>query len=496
MSRTGTDLGNKLKISIAQSIILFFIFYISITAGSIQIDDRGSSYLFLFIAQILLLPFISVLSFKVFPKVSIYLESLEILMFLMLLLVFLKFPAEAIMLSIAILLSVLKISNPRKDFPRVGVFMAISFLMYFLGESVQFIIQPRLSPVVMIPLKYVYILPGELFPWIYRDGINLYGSVLTLTTSPLVILIFSAIAIISTDNFFRIYGLVNGKRGAGMAVTGFQGAAASLSCQCEGCIAVLPSVSAAILTVAMIPLIMESFILLILTNVITGMVTSRYGAFSSAFSRIISVLSRYLLVLVLISIPIISSILAMGGYFRTPIFIFGLSMAGAFAGYLMGSNSVRKRFLFSKCLKSLLIVAGLTGILIWYVPSVTYYLVNFFPAFLFMSFITLVSGFLLGVMRWQIKAGYLVGEIATLAIGVLDISLFYLSLEFRFNPWAVFSYSSLLFFELISWGIMVPAMWISTQQTLIGSSRLEISSEIADSQIILRRHGTSDNQRI
>lgn len=496
MWRTGTVPGNKLRISIAQSLIVFFTFYLSIVSGNIQIDDRGSFYLFLFMTQIILLPLFSVLLFRVFTRVGIYMESLEILIFLMLLLVFLKFPVEAIMLSITILLSVLKISSPRKDFPRVGAFLAISFLMYFLGESVQFIIQPRPSPVVMIPLKYVYILPGELFPWIYRDGINLYGSVLTLTISPLVLLIFSAIAIISTDNFFRIYGLVNGRRGADMAVTGFQGAAASLSCQCEGCIAVLPSVSAAILTVAMIPLIMESFVLLLLTNVITGMVTTRYGAFSSAFSRIMSVLSRYLLVIVLISIPIISSIMVMGGYFRTPIFIFGLSMAGAFAGYLMGSRAFKRRFLFSKALKALLIAAGLTGILIWYVPSVTYYLVNFFPAFLIMSFISLAAGFLLGVLRWQINAGYLVGEITTLAIGVLDISLFYLSLEFRFNPWAEFSYSSLLFFEIISWGIMVPAMWISTQQTLIGSSRVEILSETPDSHLFLRRQGASGNQRL
>jgi hypothetical protein len=459
-----------LEISVAQSVIIIFSFYISLKSGVIQVDDRGVSYLIYFITPVAFLPLLSYLSSRYFGRILIYLESLEIFLFSLLLLVFLKFPVESILMLVSISLAFLKIENPRRQFTRISAFLAISVLMYFLGESLQFIFQPYSSPVTMIPLKYVYILPGSPLPWIYTSGFNLAGTVLTLTISPLILLIFSAISIISTDNFFKIYFLVKRGRKSGFAATGMQGAAATLSCQCEGCIAVLPSVSAAILSLAMIPLIMESSILLLLTNAITSLVATRYHEFSMVFTKFTAVMGRYLLALTLISIPVLSSVLALEGYFRTPLFIFGIGMIGALAGYLCGARMGRLNTNLNMPFKVSLVILGLTGILLWYIPFITIYVVNDISVFIIMNSVTLLSGVVLGIMRWQIRSGYLIGEISTLAIGLLDVSLFYISIQFRFNPWSEFTYSSLLIFEIIAWGVMVPAMWISTQQTLIDAS--------------------------
>lgn len=455
----------RMTLSLIEGALTALIFIPALN-HSILIDDRGIVYYMIPVSFFISIPIIFIITEYMNLRISRYFSYLQVFNSFLIVLLFLYHPSYLVFAVIIFAFSILSINGIRKNYAPFLAFMAFSLFMYYLGESLQFISQPVNSSITVIPLKYIFIFPGQSMPWIYSYGVNIYGSIVTLTLSPFIILIFTSISILAVDNFYGIFRILSGSGNSGIAVSGVQGIAGALSCQCEGCIGLLPSVAAAIVTVGMIPLILESWIFLLMTNLIFWMVKSNYSAFYGKLTKYVNSIGRMVLYTALITLPTASTIAVYLGYFRTPLFIFGTSMVGAFIGYLIGSlygeYIMKKRTLWSFPL----LLLGIFGIFVWFLPYLAYLAQSSFPVFAAMSISTISGGLAVGAIRKILPKGYLVSETISISMGIFSLLIFYLGLEYRINPWPFFSLSSVLIFEIAAWGTMVPLMWIVTQSTI------------------------------
>ncbi|MCL4438589.1 MAG: hypothetical protein M1616_04430 [Candidatus Thermoplasmatota archaeon] len=466
MAGTGTNNHFRWAIASVEAAMTAFLLLVPAMNQSILIDDRGfTDYLFV-VAFFTSVPLIFIFTEYMNYRFYRYFGYLQIFNAILLLLMFLYHPEYLVFAVLIFAFSIISFNGILRSYGRFLAFTGFSFFMYYLGESLQFISQPLTAPVTVVPLRYIYIFPGQPLPWIYSSGVNIYGSLVTMTLSPLIILIFTSISILAVDNFYGIFRILSGNGNSGMAVSGVQGIATSLSCQCEGCIGLLPSVAAAIVTIAMIPLILESWVLLLMTNLILWFVKSNHTVFYGKFTEYVKTVSRAILMAGLLILPSVSTFAVYMGYFKTPLFIFGTSMAGAFLGYLIGSlyggYILRRNTIWAFPL----LIAGSLAIFLWFVPVLTALVLESFPVYALMSLTTITGGIAAGSVRKVFSRGYLVSEFLSLAMGIFSLLIFYVGLEYRFNPWPFFSLSSVLVFEIAAWGTMVPLMWVATQSTI------------------------------
>lgn len=446
--------------------VLTAILFIPALNHSILIDDRGLMYFLIPASFFISVPIIFAITEYLDLRISRYFSYLQVFNSSLMVMLFLYYPSYLVFAIIILVFSLLSINWTRKSYASFLAYMAFSMFMYYLGESLQFISQPSSASVTVIPLKYIFIFPGQPLPWIYSYGVNIYGSIVTLTVSPLIILIFTSISILAVDNFYGIFRILSRSGNSGMAVSGVQGIAGALSCQCEGCIGLLPSVAAAIVTIGMIPLILESWIFLLMTNLIFWVVKSSYPVFYGKLTGYVNTIARAILYAGLITLPTVSTLAVYLGYFRTPLFIFGTSMAGAFLGYLIGSLYGGYILKSRKLWTIPILFAGTFAVFVWFDPLLANLALNSFPAFAAMSLSTISGGLAVGAIRKVLPRGYLVSETLSISMGIFSLLIFYLGLEYRINPWPFFSLSSVLVFEIAVWGTMVPLMWVVTQSTI------------------------------
>lgn len=461
---------NSSAVPFLQVLSISLTITLSIENGTF-IKDTGTFPLFLFIlGTFISVPFLGLLFKESHKTVHLYLVGLELFLYVIFILLFFTEWFLLPLLVIPFALSLFKI-DLKKGFAwplkKILIFVGLSFLMYFLGSLLQFIIQPLNAPVTLVSLKEVFIFPGEQFPFLFYFGMNIYGSVLTITISPLTLLVFSVVSALVAENYEGFFTVLRGRGGSGLK-SAIYGVTAALSCQCEACISLLPAMIFVIVTITMIPLILESILLLVLSSYFIR--SYRRGVSIFVFRKLSGWYSAREIAFAAFLVSAITPLELFGlylGWLHTPIFFFGISMMNTLSGYVLSKTaSSYLHAHFNHILSIALIAAGSILSLAWYIPALTSYAFSSGIAFSIMAISSLLAGIFFGAAHSAMKNGYLVPEAVSLIYGIFIIIIFYISIDFRLNIWPEFSYSQTAIFEIVSWAVMLPLMWIFTQMAL------------------------------
>lgn len=413
-----------------------------------------------------------------FATARFYFRTLTLLIFAGLLMISLH-SAILLVISIAIFLPyaaswVFEYRHRKNSVKKLVTFTAAILFMMFVGNVVHFFVTPAWYPATFTPIQDQFAPPGGVVPFLLYYGMSLYSPFFQISLSPVSFLIFTLISAILTENYFGIFGLV--QRGNGK--TKIQGTAygviSLLSCQCEGGISLLPTMAVLIISISMIPILGESLLLLILTNLLINryyMKGSRVRFFNR-FSGIERKASGIILAAMLfIGTPVAEVAGIYLGLLSNMFFFFGIGILMTVSAYyeviVIGKLLGYRRTPHAAILSGLFLVAS-AFMFIWYIPSFTISAIENVSVFLLMNLTSIISGIAFGIIRLSTRkgTGQLLDEFIALMFGMPPIIVFYLSAVSNITIWPQFGITQQLEFGIIVWALILPFMWLTTNISL------------------------------
>lgn len=359
---------------------------------------------------------------------------------------------------------------------RLGAFATVIFAMFILGSSLRFTGGP---PQYAVAFGSIYddVSPGGV-PLLYTGGVVIYTKYMVLSLSVPIIALFASLSIVLTENYYLIIKLLRGQ-GLGGIRKSMSGALTVLSCQCEGITAYFPAAIATILFSAIVPLITESIIFILLTDILLTFFYLKRKRIA-LLDRIWEITSArpfiYIMMTTLIAIPVYT-VLAIYFSLQYNLLVFSsinvlMFVYGIFIAFLF-SQAVQIRRRLSSFFTYLIVVVSSVGMFIWYFPSITAPTISSPALFSLMSSVTVAAGFLSGVlfrMREEaVKKLYL--EFITMMFSMLAIVVFYITAIPTRVIWPEFGIKQQLIFSLLLWGLTLPIMWLSTNISLNSDGR-------------------------
>lgn len=308
-------------------------------------------------------------------------------------------------------------------------------------------------------------------PLIFSNGIVLFSRYIVLSVSWQVLLLFSLLSALLVENFFMIFRLFTGR--ATRSVTGSQatGALTVLSCQCESITAALPSIASLILSIAIIPMILESLVFVSLTNIFLRRNTSR-GRRSDLIGKIWPLRSGSkffpLGSIFVIAIPVSYLV---GTYFHLErnLFFFGMEnfamyIAGIIIMVMVSLATGRAIMVLSKYSGMLLVLLSTAMMFIWFYPVISYLAVNNGFYFGAMGAISFIGGIMGGIAYTSFnRAGKQIFlEYLSMMFSMFAILIFYVTVLDSFRIWGIFTLTQQLEFSIALWILALPGMWLST----------------------------------
>ncbi len=462
-----------------QFFLISLVFFVSLESRNFLYDSNTLPQFYMLFGILISIPFFTYVLGRKGHDTLTYFLALEIFLYIILILVFARewfiIPLTVANLSLSVL-KLDRISGMNWINKKILIFIVLSFLMYILGSLMQFIIQPLSAPVTLVSLKNVFIYPGQVFPFLFDFGVNLYGNFITITMSPFTFIVFTFVSALVAENYEGFFAVLR-RNGGGTFKSLIYGVTAALSCQCEACISLLPAMVFILVTVSMIPLIIESLVLLYLSNYLIrmylrGTMPVFFHKLSASYRKV-QIFFASFLVLILTPLELVGIYI---GWLASPIFFFGMAMLNTLAGYVLiravsGFIKLKENILLSV----LFIAIGTFISLVWYYPSMTLSAFGSGAVFSIMAISGLVAGILFGLAHTSLKRGYVVPEAVSLIYGIFVIVIFYLSIDYRLTLWPEFSYTQTAIFEIIGWAVMLPVMWIFTQIAIYAAPDLQLT---------------------
>ena len=379
---------------------------------------------------------------------------------------------------------------------RTGIFVFATFAMFLIGGAVRFYSNPN----------EFTLLVGSIYddenpigvPFLFYNGIIFYGQYLVVTVSLPIIVLFSALASVLTENYLLIFSLSRspGSSSLGNLSRTANSALTVLSCQCEGITAAFPSIVATLLLSAVIPLISLSILLVALTNVFLAQyfLRGRRVAFLEKVWRFpSSPRFIYLIVTLIILIPVLTIYTVYFGFekdltvlafLNISMFLYGIMVIYGFWTFINKALSLKKTLIYS------LIVISTVLMFLWYYPPLTAFAAFYYSGFILMSVTSIAGGIIAGIVFKSLKerAGRLYSQFITMMFSTLAIVVFYITaiaLDVIYRP---FGSAEQLLFSLLVWGVTLPFVWISTNISL----NYEVPEDIHN--IDSRKTGTYDSE--
>ncbi len=364
------------------------------------------------------------------------------------------------------------------DFPhgfrRTGIFVIAVFIMFLIGGAVRFYLNPNEFALL---IGSIYDDENPLgVPFLFYNGIIFYGQYLVVTVSLPIIVLFSALAAVLTENYLLIFHL--SKNPGSSSISNFSRSANSaltaLSCQCEGITAAFPSIVATLLLSAVIPLISLSIFLVAMTNVFLALYFIR-GKRIIFLEKVWKFPSTdrfvYLNVALIVLIPVLSLYAIYFGFERSlpvlafiniSMFLYGILVFYGFWTFTRRPISMNKPVIYSLILISSILM------FLWYYPPLTSDAAFSILGFIAMSVSSISGGILSGIVFKSLseRAGRLYLQFITMMFTTLAIIVFYITaiaLDIVYRP---FGSTEQLLFSLLVWGVTLPFVWISTNISL------------------------------
>ncbi len=460
-------------------IIAFLVFTLALGLArmyGILIADSDISMQF---AGLFVFPLVVTVAVSLVRKsvMNIYLRSSLSLFYI--LVTVLSYPYFNIMLLFAVsfLISLYGLLNDKSGSRNHSLKKAIAFSLSFLIMVIisglfRFNIKPQNIGILLASISDD-VLPGGT-PVIFSNGIVLFSRYIVLTLSIQYIILFFALSVLLVENYFLIFSTIRTRSGRAATSPQLTGALSVLSCQCESITAAFPSIVSLILSAAIIPLILESIVLVGLTNyLLRG--RFRKGLNSPVLSRIWPGTSRSILLtagsLMTIAVPL-SYVFGTFLKLEENLFFYGMEN---FAMFLTGmiliilASSIREFSpVRSRWAKLGLVFVSSMLMFIWFYPVLSKIAVTSSIVFGVMGFISLAGGAIGGIAYVSAgqegKSAFI--EYLSMMFSMFAIVIFYVSILFSYRIWGIFTLTQQVEFSIVLWIIALPSMWLSTNLVL------------------------------
>ncbi len=461
---------------VSLSVIAYFI-YGERYGQFVFITGTNSTAIIMMIA-ILAFSTVSLLIPEKHQVVKFYASSLALLVYLGLLLLSLH---SIVMLIISIfsftfyLILWRQFTFKKKgSFQKFITFTVALIFMYFVGDLLRFINTPADYPATVTWLGGLFLSNVSGTPLLMKYGIEVYAPYYAISISPVSFSIFVVVASLLTENYFSIFSLLRtGNRNTKIQGTAY-GLISSLSCQCEGGISLLPTMAILLISITMVPLLLESLTLLFLTNYFINHHYIRNKRIR-LLSSISDPVSKTRLIIPAAVLFIGTSVMEVTGIYlgliNNMLFFFGIGIVMTLTAYFettMIGILLDYRKSLHPLITSVLSVTGAILMFIWYIPTLTLRAVEAPAMFVLMNITGIVAGALFGLVRLSVKKGYkqLLDEFIALMFGMPPIIVLYMSAMLQFLIWPEFGLLQQVEFGIMIWAAVLPFMWLSTNISL------------------------------
>lgn len=316
-------------------------------------------------------------------------------------------------------------------------------------------------------------------PIIFTGGLVFFTQYLVFSISIQALLMFVVLSFLLIENYFLIISFIkkNSKSVIGGQVSG---ALTVLSCQCESITAAFPSIVSLVLTVAIVPLILESIVLVFLTNYLLRrkyLLGTRSGILDSIYpirrpNAFLAVASG-----TIVALPMIETF---GVYYglQSSLYFFGsldflMLIAGIFAALLFERSGVLHLRFKNRTAIVLLLAASTISMFIWFYPPLALFTISNGMAFALMSIISFSGGILSGLVYAGVgfEGRKLFLEFLAMMFTMFAIIVFYISILTGYAIWPFFGITEQVVFSIAIWVVTLPFMWFATNIALNHSVR-------------------------
>ncbi len=311
-------------------------------------------------------------------------------------------------------------------------------------------------------------------PLLFYDGIVIQAPALVLTISLPTMLIYPLISIAIAENYLWIFRSYSGGGRLGSA---FSGAGAVLGCQCESITAVMPSLAALLISIIVIPLLVESLVLVLLTTLTLFLLLNRGRGFirvhDPAAKRRMTL--RAITYVFILSIPFIEIYGLIMGLIHDETFFFGINFLMFIDGALIGTYLISILGSAKATRHSLIwILLSTFLLLIWYFPSLVMLATDVSVYYILMNLSSLAAGLLIAIpfSTYRIRERIVLLEYITMMFSMSGIVLLYAT-SFNILVWSAFTLASQFYLSIILVIISLPIMWYITNLSLIVNASWE-----------------------
>jgi hypothetical protein len=451
-------------------------FYFAHYSGSLFYEKSVSLESAEIIAPALIFPFLVSLEYPRIKTLQFYFSLLAISYYALLASIFVSIPNIDIFMIISLAANIYifyrYVYEGKVSVYRAAIFYAVIFLMFYLSGLLRVYLTPSFSPAMYVGSIYDDENPAGV-PAFFAGSLVVYSRVFILTVSAQTLALFAGLSSVLTENYTLIFRYVR-KRAAGSAVSGtLSGALSVLSCQCEGITAAFPTAVTLLVSVMIIPLILESLILLALTNIFLLVFYMRGRrlrirvALRLRNTRYIYTVSAAFL----IAMPILETVGIYYGMERNLFFFVSINIAMFIEGITISviiSTFVRFRNINARYIYALSILS-FTLMFIWFFPAVSVYAYTYAGWFSIMTVSSiasgLITGYAYGTLGPEQRRIYL--EFITMMFSMFAIVIFYITVVGNVVLWpAISGIGGQSTLAIAIWMVSLPVMWIATNVSL------------------------------
>ncbi|MGC8645782.1 MAG: hypothetical protein ACP5UO_05955 [Thermoplasmata archaeon] len=350
-------------------------------------------------------------------------------------------------------------------------FLAVLLFMFFISKTILLVNQPVPSPLTFELLSDRMAAIGLATPFTEYAGLFVSTRYADVILSPFQFFLYLFISSLLVENYHLIIPFLS-KKGRGGVVSAGYGVLSALGCQCESAIGAFPAASLLILNVLLLPFFALSIVLIAMTYLLI----TRYYSVNNIPSIVLRAPGNKELLLLAAFVILTQLVEVFGAAFRlqsNPIFFFGTMMLMIFDGFALYyiihrlSNGIKIGMKTS----ALLFPIAVAMATIWFIPSVTAQAVRDPLIFSIMSYVSLISGFIISAINYSRRsiAGITFLEGYAVILGIVPIVLFYVSFYLENRLWSFWTLSQQGEASIALWMIMIPSMWVVTQSSLVHS---------------------------
>ncbi len=453
-------------------ILISVLFAALLSALSYVIDQSGTFYALNLLTEIVIAEAVisasPILIFLLPARINVGAASVSILMYsISVLILFGTVFFIPAMILFAVILAVYSRMHGPRDLSIIAISVVVFYFM-ILVSGIMRVGAAGLPNTILFFSIYDDILPVGV-PLLFSGGIVIQAQFFVYTFSFATMIIYSVISVLIAVNYVLIYRTYTGRDAQISSI--LSGAAVILGCQCEGITGILPSFAALLVSVIVLPLLIESVLLVLLTAF--TLYSIRRGRRLSFFlprgyihedRRLFS-----LAAVILLAIPVFETVGIYLGYLDQEAFFFGVNFLMFAEGFLLVLIAVRSLHLDLRYRGTLIPLLLLSILMfVWYLPELVSLASSHASYYILMNICAVISG---SIAAWLFsvkreKSRVLLLEYISMMFSMTGIAILYAT-AYSILVWREFTFASQTTFSILTVVISLPIMWYITNRSLV-----------------------------